>query len=66
MSRTPALALAGLLALGGVSACTEAEQDQVEQQVDETGEQVEDGAGKAGEEVQEQVEEGAEEGGSGG
>jgi outer membrane lipoprotein-sorting protein len=54
--RTTTFVLAGALAMGGVSACSEADQDQVEQQV-------EDGADEVGDEVQQQVEEGAEEGG---
>ena len=61
MRRTPALALAGLLALGGVSACSEDDQAEVEQQVEEGGQQVEEGAEDAGNEISEQVDEGAEE-----
>ena len=63
--RRTSLVIAGVLVLGGVSACSEAEQDQVEQQVEDGGEQVEDGANDLGDEVQEQVEEGAEEGSGG-
>ena len=63
--RKTSLVLAGVLAFGGVSACSQAEQDQVEQQVEDGGEQVEDGANDLGDEVQEQVEEGAEEGAGG-
>ncbi len=61
--RTTTFVLAGALALGGVSACSEADQAEVEQQVEDGSEQVEDGANEVGDEVQEQVEEGAEEGG---
>ncbi|MFP5219334.1 MAG: hypothetical protein ACLGIG_06290 [Actinomycetes bacterium] len=56
-SRATALSLAGLLALGGVAACTEGEEDQVEQQVDEGVQDVEGGAEDAGEEIDEETEE---------
>ena len=61
MRRTPVLVLAGVLALGGVTACSEGDQAEVEQQVEDGGQQLEEGANDVGDEVQEQVEEGAEE-----
>ena len=65
MPRTATFVLAGVLALGGVAACSDSEQDQVEQELGETGEQIEEGANDVGDEVQEQVDEGAEESGEG-
>jgi hypothetical protein len=65
-TRAPALALVGVLALGGVAACSEQDQAEVEQQLDETGQKVKEGADKAGDEISEQVGEGAEEEGEGG
>lgn len=65
-ARATALSLAGLLALGGVAGCSEDEQADVEQQVEEGGQQVEEGAEDAGNEISEQVEEGAEESDEGG
>ena len=64
--RAPALALAGLLALGAVSGCSEAEQAEVEEQVEKGGNEVGEQVEKGGNEIQEQVEEGAEEGDEGG
>ncbi len=57
--RAPALALTGLLALGGVAACSEQEQAETEQQVEDgaerVGEEVEEGADRVEEEVDEQT-----------
>ncbi len=59
--RAASVALTGVLALGGLSACGEAEQDEVEQQVEDGAGQVQEGAEDAGNEAEELVEEGAEE-----
>jgi hypothetical protein len=56
-SRTPALALAGVLALTGAAACSEQEQDEIQQQVEEGAETARDGAEDAGETIQEKVDE---------
>jgi outer membrane lipoprotein-sorting protein len=63
--RTTTFVLATALTLGGASACSEADQAEVEQQVEDGGQKVEDGANEVGDEVQEQVEEGTEEGSGG-
>ena len=63
MRRTATFVLAGVLALGGVTACSEDDQAEVEQQVEDGGQQLEEGANDVGDEIQEQVDEGAEESG---
>ncbi len=66
MRRTTAtVTLLGVLALGGVTACSEQEQDQVEQQVEDGADKAKKGAEDAGDEVEQQVGEGAEDSGEG-
>lgn len=53
MRRPATFLLAGVLTLGGLAACSEEEQADVEQQVEEGVEQVEEGATDLGEQVEE-------------
>jgi outer membrane lipoprotein-sorting protein len=67
MRRPVTFLLAGVLALGGLAACSDDDSAEVEQQVEEGVEQVEEGASELGEQVEdgaselgEQVEEATE------
>lgn len=53
--RTTTVLAAGVLALGGVSACSDSEQDEVEQQVEDGAEQVEEGVEEGADEIEEEV-----------
>jgi hypothetical protein len=61
--RTPALALAGLLALTGVAGCSEEEQADLQQQIEEGAQDVQEGVEDGAERVEEEIDENTEGGG---